>query len=101
MYTAIRVVGCPDLYRTSGRQETLWLLVGGGWRWHGAMAFYLGVDSRAMGSEDALARGIANVVAEADTLGRRLDPVEIAHALREYQLARGGKHPRHRDPNRG
>jgi hypothetical protein len=99
MDAAVRIVGCPDRYRIATRQESIWVLVGGGWRSHGALAFYLGLDCRSVGSEDSLVQGIANVVAEAATLGHCLDPEEIAEALREYRQARGLPRPRRPEPD--
>lgn len=94
MDAAMRIVGGLDCRLTATRQERVWLLVGGGWKSHGAMAFYLGLDHRDIEGGEGLARAIANVVAEAATLGHRLDPEEIIQALREYQLARGRVSPR-------
>jgi len=86
---SIRIVGCQDHHRTATRQESIWLLVGGGWKNHGALAFYLGLDYRGIGSEEALTRGIENVLAEAATLGHCLDAEQIAEALAEYRHSRG------------
>jgi len=89
MDQSIRIVGCMDQRRTATRQESIWLLVGGGWKNHGALAFYLGLDYRGIGSEEVLARGIQNAVEEAATLGHCLDAEQIAEALAEYRHSRG------------